>query len=63
MKKVTKEEYWNSFKDLDAVHTVNDTKGYPYISEWRLRGKIEIIAKSVPTDKLDINREYFIKAN
>lgn len=59
--KVTKEIYYNSFTNLDAVHTVEDAKGYPYGSTWRLRGKMEVIAKAEPTDKTGNNYDYFIK--
>jgi len=60
-KKVSKEEYYNSFMNLDAVHTVDDSKGYPYGSIWNLRGKRDVIAKSIPTDKRGYNFDYFIK--
>ena len=59
--KVTKEKYYASFTNLDAVHTVNNENGYPYGSTWNLRGKREVIAKSIPTDKTGNNYDYFIK--
>ena len=59
--KVTKEQYYASFMNLDAIHTVEDANGYPYGSSWNLRGKREIIAKRIPTDKNGINYDYFIK--
>jgi len=60
-KKVTKQQYYDSFMNLDAIHTVDNSKGYPYGSIWNLRGKREIIAKSIPTDKTGNNYDYFIK--
>jgi len=63
MKEVTKEEYYNSFMNLDAILTVDDSKGYPYSAKWSLRGKREIIAKSEPIDKRGNEYKYFIKNN
>lgn len=59
--KVTKEQYYASFMNLDAVISIDDSNGYPYGSSWNLRGKREIIAKSIPTDKTGNNYDYFIK--
>lgn len=63
MKEVTKEEYHNYFMNLDAVLTVDDSKGYPYGSKWSLRGRSEVIAKSEPIDKTGNEHKYFIKNN
>jgi len=62
-KKVNKKEYYDSFKNLDAILTVDTSKGYPYGSIWNLRGKgnRDVIAKSIPADKSGNNFDYFIK--
>lgn len=49
MRKVTKEQYYESFMNKDAVLSLKGN--YPYTAEWTLRGSREIIAKSVEADK------------
>jgi len=60
-KKVTKKEYYDSFKNLDAILTIDTSNGYPYGSIWNLRGHSDVIAKSIPADKSGNNFDYFIK--
>lgn len=62
MKEVTKQEYYDSFMNLDAIHHVDDSKGYPYASNWTLRNNSRvIIARSEPTNKQGTENKYFIK--
>lgn len=62
MKEVTKEQYYDSFKNLDAIHIIDDSKGYPYSSNWALRNNQRvIIARSEPIDKFGNEYKYFIK--
>lgn len=59
MKQVTKKEFYDSFKHLDAVCNVTQTK--PHVeTEWNLRNHREVIAKSVD-DEHGIETSYFIK--
>jgi hypothetical protein len=62
-KKVTKEEFYFYLQNLDAIHTVDDSKGFPYGGFYTLRGSREIIAKKVPADKNGFNYYYYIKQN
>lgn len=62
-KKVTKEDFYYYLKNLDAIHTVDDSKGYPYSGSFTLRGNREIIAKKVPADNNGFTFCYFIKQN
>lgn len=62
-KKVTKEEFYDSFKNKDAIVSIDDSNGYPYPANWHLRGNRTIIAKEIPITSKDVYpviKEYFI---
>lgn len=58
MKKVNKVQYYNSFKNKNAIHHV-DTSTKPYGSFWTMRHSDVVIAKEV-FNKQTEETEYFI---
>jgi hypothetical protein len=62
LKEVSKEEMYNFIADKDAIFQI--VSNYPYYIEWNLRGKREVIAKSIPHGEQigipDDKSKYFI---